>query len=154
MQREHIKLLAESCLKDKSHFVVDVIMPTKKGTGKLVVLVDGDSGFGIDDCATLSRDLSAKLDEEEVIEGKYLLEVSSPGVDQPLVLLRQYSKNIGRVVKVQTRDGRQVEGKLIQVIEDSITLEQESGKGKNKLIKTVQIPYGDIIKTLVTISFK
>jgi len=154
MQQERIKVLAESCLKDKSHFVVDVILPAHKGTGKLLILVDGDEGFGIDDCAELSRALSAKLDEEAVIEGKYLLEVSSPGIDQPLKLLRQYRKNIGRGLKVHLIDGNKVEGKLVQVNADNILLEQESGNGKKKVINSISIPFGEINKTLVTISFK
>jgi len=73
--------------------------------GKLIILMDGDSGIGIADCAAISRHVGFHLEEENVIEQAYNLEVSSPGIDTPLVLKRQYEKNIGRNVSVKQLDG-------------------------------------------------
>ena len=71
-------------------------------------------GITIDDCANLNRELSKELDEITLsLQDSYLLEVSTPGLDQPLKLKRQYKKNIGRRLKVKLAD-KAVEGKLVR----------------------------------------
>lgn len=134
-------------------FVVDVIVTAKNGPGKVLVLVDGDEGISIDDCAEISRQLSKLLDESQLINDKYMLEVSTPGVDQPLKLKRQYKKHIGRTLKIKTAENL-VDGKLIAVDEDKITLNQEVGTGKKKETVTLDIPFDQIEKTFVVVSFK
>ena len=62
-----------------------------------------------DDCESLSRALSAILDVEDIIAGRYLLEVTSPGIDRPLVKLQDYDRFKGREAKIETLlpiDGR------------------------------------------------
>ena len=103
-----IKKLAESFLKDESHFVVDVICSLRNNPKKLLVILDGDKGINIDDCAEFSRELSAALDTSNLVEGAFVLEVSTPGLDQPLKIRRQYVKNVGRNVKVKFRKFRNV----------------------------------------------
>lgn len=148
-----IKKMAESLLKDEGHFVVDVVASFKGNPGKVLVIVDGDKGIGIDDCADLSRDLSKQLDETNLIAGAFNLEVSTPGLDQPLKSKRQYVKNIGRNVRV--RQGEKTEeGKLTAVHDSAIQLTQTVGSGKKKEEKTVEIPFDKIDKTIVLVSFK
>ncbi|HMQ01117.1 MAG TPA: ribosome maturation factor RimP, partial [Cyclobacteriaceae bacterium] len=137
-----------------AHFVVDVVLTSGRGSGKLLVLVDGDQGISIDDCVEISRKLSEKLDETGIITEKYVLEVSSPGLDQPLSLHRQYVKNTGRNVKVHLLEGKVIEGKIAAVTSDVLVLEQTTGKGKKKDIKQLEISFSDIKKTLVTVAFK
>src|ERR1700744_6674434 len=79
-------------------FLVDVKLHSN---GKLIILVDGDSGIGIAECAQISRYVGFRLEEENAIETAYNLEVSSPGVDTPLTQLRQYTKNIGRELGIK-----------------------------------------------------
>lgn len=148
-----IRALAESLLKDESHFIVDVVASFKGNPGKLLVTVDGDKGIGIDDCAELSRELSKALDETNLIDGAFMLEVSTPGLDQPLKSKRQYVKNIGRNVRVRQAD-KMEEGKLTAVTDDNIQLTQTTGSGKKKEEKTLEIPFNKIDKTIVLISFK
>jgi ribosome maturation factor RimP len=74
-------------------------------------------------------------------------------LDHPLKLKRQYFKNTGRKVRVKTAGGIQ-EGLLKSVTDEFITLEQESGKGKKKEVKELTIPFSDIEKTFVLVSFK
>lgn len=148
-----IREIAETHLKDNSHFVVDVIASFKGAAGKVLVIVDGDKGIGIDDCAELSRDLSKSLDETNLIPQAFNLEVSTPGLDQPLKSKRQYVKNIGRNVRVRLAD-KMEEGKLTAVDDDSIQLTQTTGTGKKKEEKTLEIPFDKIDKTIVLISFK
>ncbi len=150
---EEIRKIAESKLADPSHFVVDVIASLTKIPRRIMVILDGDASITIDDCAKLSRELSGVLEENGLAGENYLLEVSTPGLDHPLKLKRQYKKNIGRNVKVKFQD-KQVEGKLTTVNEGSITLDQEVGKGKKKEIQTVEIQFSEIDKTFVLVSFK
>jgi ribosome maturation factor RimP len=149
---EEIKKLAESKLA-VGQFIVDIIISSKKGPKKVLVIVDGDQGFSIDDCAELSRQLSKAFDEGGLIEDNYLLEVSTPGLDHPLKLKRQYTKNIGRGLKVKLQD-KTIEGKLTEVSEDKIMLTQEVGSGKKKEIQNLEIPFSSIDKAFVLVSFK
>jgi ribosome maturation factor RimP len=148
-----IRRIAESELTDQSQFIVDVIVSSKQGPRKILVLLDSDNGIKIDECADLSRALSNVLDEVTWLEDSYLLEVSTPGLDHPLKLKRQYHKNIGRRLKVKVLE-KMEEGKLIAVADEMITLEQEIGTGKKKEIKTIGIPFTDIEKAFVLVSFK
>lgn len=129
-------------------FVVDVLLKGKKIGQKLIVLIDGDDGVPIDRCVAVSRFLSARLDELNIMEGSYQLEVSSPGLDHPIKLKRQFIKNQGRTIKVAT-ESKEVTGKLIKV-SDSLTLEVQEKKDMNK----IEIPFNQIIKANVLVSFK
>ncbi len=151
---ENIKEIANKHLADESHFVVDVNISTRKGPSKVLVLLDGDEGVNIDDCADLSRAISAELEENDIMESAYTLEVSSPGVDYPLSMGRQFQKNIGREVKVTLNNGKDTKGKLKAYTDKSITLEKEKGKGKKKETEELEIALQDIKKTIVQISFK
>jgi ribosome maturation factor RimP len=148
-----IRKMAEAQLKDGSHFIVDVIATFKGNPGKVLVTMDGDKGIGIDDCAEMSRDLSKALDETNLIPGAFNLEVSTPGLDQPLKSKRQYVKNIGRNVRVRLAD-KMEEGKLTAVTDNSIQLMQTEGSGKKQVEKMVEIPFDKIDKTIVLVSFK
>ncbi|MFZ6009866.1 MAG: ribosome maturation factor RimP [Bacteroidota bacterium] len=151
--REEIQKLAESRLADTSHFVVNVSVSSHKGPAKIVVVVDGDQGITIDDCANLSRQLSKALDDTALVNDNYTLEVTTPGLDQPLTSLRQYKKNIGRGLKVKLQD-KTVEGNLAEVSEEKIVLNQEIGSGKKKETKNLEIPFSSIDKAFVLVSFK
>lgn len=150
---KRVKELVEEKIADRPDlFLVDVKMHSN---GKLIVLVDGEKGIGIADCAQISRHVGFHLEEENVIDQAYNLEVSSPGIDAPLVLARQYVKNIGRQLSVKMADGKKREGKLTAMTEDAIVIE-EIIKEKGKKAETVEsiIPLAQITETKVTISFK
>ena len=93
--------------------------------------------------------MGRELEQLGIVEGPYTLEVSSPGLDQPLKLARQYHRNRGKNVRV-TLEGEQIEGELEEVTESYITIKQSSGKGAATV---KQIPFTDIIKTRVLVSF-
>lgn len=135
-------------------FVVEVLIPGKKIPKRVMIIIDGDHGITIDDCADLSRKLSKELDERAFFgDENYMLEVSTPGLDHPLKLRRQYFKNIGRNLKVKGRETI-TEGKLREVMEDRIVLAQELGTGKKKELKEIEIPFSEIDKAFVMVSFK
>jgi len=153
---DKIRDLAQSVLTDESHFIVDVIFSGKHGPSKkMLVIVDGDKGVTIDDCTSVSRQLSAILDETNLIEEEhYLLEVSTPGLDHPLKLKRQFKKNVGRSLKVHMQDKSILQGKMTAADEDKITLDEEVKEGKKIEIKPREIPYSDMEKAFVLVSFK
>jgi ribosome maturation factor RimP len=148
---DQIVKLVEQNLADPAHFLVDVVLKGSGGNQKVLILVDGDSGISIDACATLSRKISEEM--ESLIDGKFILEVSSPGVDYPLSTVRQYRKNIGRKLKVTGEDEKVTKGRLIAVSDDGITLARESKKGKKKTEGEQEIHFSDIKKTTVLIEF-
>ena len=145
--------MTASLLKDPSHFLVDVVISGNRVQRKVIVIIDGDKGITIEDCANVSRGLSAMMDEKNLIEENYTLEVTTPGVDSALKLKRQYKKNVGRGFKVTLDDKSIVKGKLVATGESSIQIEVEE-KGKKKELKTIDIPFDKIDKALVQISFK
>ena len=126
---------------------------------KMQVYADSDSGMTFRKCQRLSRYLEGYIDEENWLGEKYTLEVSSPGVDRPLSLPRQYKKNIGRRLEVELiTDEKNKKGKLIKADDQGIELEYEHTRkqGKKKIKETVvaEIPYDQIAKAKVKISFK
>ena len=138
-------------LTDPGHFVVEVQVSGSAVQKKIKVVLDGDHGITIEDCARVSRELAPRLDTLEMIEN-YTLEVSTPGLDQPLKLKRQYKKNIGRLLKIVRKDKTIIKGTLNAVAEDALDLiEERSG---NKELKITVIPFDHIDKALVQISFK
>ncbi len=150
---EEIRTIAEANL-SPDKFLVEVIVSAKKIPGRVLIIIDGDHGITIDDCADLSRIISKELDEREYFkQDNYLLEVSTPGLEHPLKLKRQYRKNTGRSVKVVSKEAT-LEGKLKEVTDEKIVLVQETGAGKKKESREVEIPFSQIDKTFVLVSFK
>ena len=145
--------LVEEKIAELPHvFLVDVKMHSN---GKLIILVDGDNGVGIADCAAISRHVGFHLEEENVIENAYNLEVSSPGIDAPLKLKRQFTKNIGRSLSIKMDDGTKREGKLLAAGDEAIQIEETiKQKGKKAEIVESTIPLDKITETKVLISFK
>lgn len=137
-----------------NQFLVDVIVKGHKGPQKVLVVIDSDKGVTIDECADLSRELSKAFDDTQLFTNSYMLEVSTPGLDQPLRLNRQYHKNVGRGVRVVKKDQQIIEGKLIEVTDTLIKVEQEIPVGKIKEKVMLGIPFSEIDKTFVLISFK
>lgn len=133
-------------------FLVEVKMLPNN---KLIIHVDGDQGINIQDCAAISRHVGFHLEEENAIATAYNLEVSSPGVGEPLKLTRQYIKNIGRDLAIKLANGDKKEGKLLEANEATITIEEKiKEKGKKAQLVNNQIALKDIIETKVLISFK
>jgi ribosome maturation factor RimP len=154
MQVENrVKALIEEKISDRPElFLVEIKMLPNN---KLIIHVDGDEGISIQDCAAISRHVGFHLEEENVIEQAYNLEVSSPGVGEPLKLKRQYHKNVGRDLSVKFSDGSKKEGKLLSVSEDAITIEEQiKEKGKKARLEEAVIGFDQIVETKVLISFK
>ena len=138
---------------EPSVFVVDVEF--KPGGGKLLVLIDSDGPLTIEQCRSLNRHLSNKLDETDYGDTPYKLEVSSPGVDRPLQLARQYNKHIGREFKIILKAKTELEVKLIGIQENVLNVQL---KDKKKAYQAKEpsfkdIPMEDIEEAFVMVSF-
>lgn len=107
---------------------------------KIEVYIDCDTGVDFSTCKKISRFLEEDLDESPLVKENYILEVSSPGARRPLVLLRQYGKHVGRKLEIKLTDGEKFEGRLIDVLEDSILLERRivEKEGKRKIRKKIE----------------
>ena len=97
------------------------------GKRKLLrIYIDSENGIGVEDCERVSRQSSSVLDVDDAINGEYVLEVSSPGMDRPLYDLGQYEKYIGEDISLRLRfpyDGRRnFKGRLTGIDGDEIVL--------------------------------
>jgi ribosome maturation factor RimP len=134
-----------------SHFLVEVRI---KPTNNIKVFIDADEGMPLSALIDYNRKLYKQLEESGMYpDGNFSLEVSSPGLDEPLKKLRQYNKNVGRFVEVMLNDGTRREGKLTAANEEGIVVEWEEGKGKKKEIKTETILFENIKSTKVQVKF-
>ncbi|MBM3428864.1 MAG: ribosome assembly cofactor RimP [Bacteroidetes bacterium] len=152
--KETVASFIAPLLEDSDLFIVDI----QVNPGNAIeVLVDKDSGLTIDDCKKVSRAVEGSLDRE--VED-FSLEVSSPGVGKPLLVKRQYFKNVGRNVAIKTIDGKKIEGQMTLANEEHIQVdfrEKEIVPGKKSkqwVEKQVVLPYAEIKETKITISFK
>ena len=125
-----------------------------KPTNNIKIYLDADNGLGIEKCIKINRALYRIMEEMSMYpDGDFSLEVSSPGVDEPLKLLRQYKKNVGREVEVALNDETKKDGKLLTVNETAITIGYTEGKGKKAVSHEVDIPFTDIRQTRVKVKF-
>jgi ribosome maturation factor RimP len=118
------------------------------------VFLDADEGITIEKCIKINRVLYNQIEESELFpNGDFSLEVSSPGIDEPLKLQRQYKKNIGRIVEITMSDSTKKEGKLSIVNDDEIVIEEKTGQGKKAVIKTTNILFNQVKHTKVLVTF-
>jgi ribosome maturation factor RimP len=118
------------------------------GRRRLVrVVVDADSGVGLDDIAMVSRRVAAELDEhDEVLGGPYTLEVTSPGVDRPLTAPRHWRRARLRQVEVTPKVGEMITGRVGDAGEDAVAL---LVKGKLR-----EVRYADVQRAVVVVEFR
>ncbi len=153
MNRQEILNLTNQALEEnESLFLVALDIDQNN---RINIIVDGDHGVPLKECIRINRFIENELDREEE---NYSLEVSSPDIAQPLKLIRQYNKNIGKILQVKT-EKETFEGKLTEVNDNSITLSwkvrepKPIGKGKITVDKNAEIAFDDIVQTKVKILF-
>ncbi|MGK2864513.1 MAG: ribosome maturation factor [Chitinophagaceae bacterium] len=132
-------------------FLVDIkINPTNN----VKLFLDSDNGLSLERLIRYNRRLYKDLEETGFFPGgDFSLEVSSPGLEEPLKIRRQYFKNIGRGVEVIRTDGLKIEGTLLQVGDSAIEVEEEKGKGKKREKVQHSILFDQIKTTTIQIKF-
>lgn len=146
MIAEQIHELIKVYIADKDLFLVDL----KVTPGKITVLVDKPAGITIDECVLLNRYLYKEMESSGVFENKEF-EVGSPGMDQPLKVIGQYKRRIGRPVKIILNDGKQHNGILVDANEQELqlleTIKEKIGGKKVEKQLTTTLPMQNIKET-------
>jgi len=139
-------------LEGTDNFIVEV----KVHPGRISVLLDKPSGIKVEECADVNRFLNHELEESGALE-HYNIEVSSPGMEEPLKVLKQYRRRIGKTVSVITIDGIRKEGVLKNADDNQIELEEvivEKSNGKKILHSELRtIPMNEVKETRVVFKF-
>ena len=146
-----IRELLSSMLTEMDGYLVDL----RIRQAKVDVFIDRDPHINIAECVRISRSLLKQLDEEFPFSDQYELEVSSPGMDEPFKVMRQYQKSIGKNVSVIVHSGENKTGILRSANEERITLEETIMKSKKEkeILQTV-IPFNQIKTTTLVFNFK
>ncbi len=150
--KETIEQIANEKLTSGEIFLVDIKVSR---ANCIEVFIDSERGINIADCADLSRFIEERLDRERE---DFELNVSSAGLDQPLKVVRQYHKNIGREVKVRTKTGVEMIGTIVEASETEFIIERQSkekdSKGKRVLVtERDTIAFADVQSTKLEIKF-
>ena len=147
------RLLQEFLSEREDLFLVNMkISPADDVT----IILDGDHGVKVQDCLDVSRASEFNMDREA---HDFSLQVMSAGLSEPLTMPRQYKKNIGRKISVTTQDDTVLEGELLSVDDEKITLQRkyrkpkDIGKGKMDVVEDTDIAFSEVKKALVVIQF-
>ncbi|MCX0246349.1 MULTISPECIES: ribosome maturation factor RimP [Streptomyces] len=151
-QSERLRGLVEP-LVSAEQLELEEIEVSRAGRRRVLrIVVDSDEGVELDTCAELSRAISAKLDETDVMgEDEYVLEVSSPGADRPLSEHRHYVRNTGRLARLTLREGGELVARILAVDEDGLDLEVPGVKGRKPTAR--RIAFDEIAKARVELEF-
>lgn len=147
IKAEQIKKTVEDFLQDTDIFVVDIKV---KAGNNITILLDADKGIKIDDCIKVTRLIESTYDRE--VED-YNLTVSSAGIGQPLKLLRQYIKIIGKEVEVELEDKSALKGILLGADNEKISV-KIAPKNKKEIAQEKDIPFSLIKSVKEIVSFK
>ncbi|MER7464512.1 ribosome maturation factor RimP [Streptomyces sp. NPDC097981] len=151
-QSDRLRGLLEPLVAAKGLDLEDIEMSKTGRRRMLRIIVDSDEGVELDACAELSREVSDKLDESDVMgEDEYVLEVSSPGADRPLTEHRHYVRAIDRLVKFQLVEGGELIARILDVDDEGMDLEVPGVKGRKATAR--RIAFTDIAKARVEIEF-
>jgi ribosome maturation factor RimP len=136
---------------DEDMFLVDMRI---KPTHNIKIFLDADKGLPLERCIKVNRALYKKIEEAGLYPGgDFSLEVSSPGVDEPLKLQRQFIKNVGRNVSVTLPDDSIRSGKMIAADDMGFRISRTEGKGKKAVTIEDEFSYSDVKSVKVLISF-
>ena len=154
IQAEFIRELLKEELIRRGLFLVDAMV---KPGNRITVFIDSMVGVTIDECIAVSRFIENALNRDA---GDFELEVSSPGLENPLKLALQFRKNMGKWLDVVMKDGIKITGKLLFADEALIKLEtagyEKDAKGHKKImiLKETELRFEDIKTAKVNISIK
>lgn len=154
MFQEKVQELLTDCLDQRQDlFLIDLSISEDNA---IKVVIDGDNGVQVEDCIYVSRAIEHNLDRDE---HDFSLEVTTSGATSPIAHTRQYQKNLGRTLQVQTSDHQKLEGVLSKVEDDGIILKWKArepkpvGKGKITVNKEIKLGFDSIKEAKVKLKF-
>ena len=148
LKRRNIVDLVAPIVEGEGYFLIDVILRGNPQNQIIEIYIDNETGVKTDDCAVISRKINEKFEDEELIESKYRLDVSSPGVERPLKFIEQYHKHVNRDFELkfkQEEKSKKIKAKLVRVDKDELTFQ----KGKDEFV----LLFDEILSAKVLISF-
>ena len=149
IEKEKIRGLVDEFIKGTGIFLVSVKVSS---SNRIAVLADKNEGITIDECAGIHKHIMKSLDRDAE---DFELQVSSPGLDLPFLVIEQYIKNEGKKVDVVDNEGTRYSGKLKNVTEGGFELETEVKiKGKTKELKDISFNFDQIKSTRVILTIK
>jgi ribosome maturation factor RimP len=131
--------------------IEDVLIDGRAQPPRITVIADGDTALDLDTVAALSRSASTLLDAADSIEGGYILEVSSPGIDRPLTSEKHFRRARARKVEVALTDGTQLTGRVGEVRDGVLSLVVRDGKARDWTVHSVSLD--EIVKAIVQVEF-
>jgi ribosome maturation factor RimP len=149
IEKQRIQGFVDEFIKGTGLFLVAVKV---SGANRITVLADKKEGITIDECAALHRHIENSLDRDQ---DDFELQVSSPGLDLPFVVIEQYFKNEGRKAEVIDNEGSKYTGVLKNITAGGFELETEiKVKGKAKELKDMSFNFDQIKSTRVILTIK
>ena len=148
MDKSNIFAKFEEVVKLKGYLLIDILFRGDNKNKIIEVFIDSETGVNVSQCADVSRELNSLIEEDNLIESNYRLDVSSPGVDRPLKYLAQYPKHINRKFEIVYSDGEdkaKFVGTLLKIEDDNLFFSE----GKNER----RVNFSNIQKANVLISF-
>lgn len=143
---ENIREIAEQVAGQNDLFLIDLVVRGSETSRVIEVFIDGEKNISADECAIVSREISKLIDENELFKS-YRLDVSSPGVDRPLIYLKQYPKHLNRLFEIEFKASgttSSFKGRLVAIENDILTFQSN---------KEIKLKFSDIIKAKVLVSF-
>jgi ribosome maturation factor RimP len=145
---KNIKDISSEVIQKNGFFLIDMVLRGNENNRIIELFIDGEKNVSADDCAKISRELNSEIEMQNLIESNYRLDVSSPGIDRPLVYLKQFPKHINRkfdISYIQNEETKKLMGKLIDVSGEDLTFLDNS--------RQIIIKYNNIKKAKVIASF-
>lgn len=145
--KQNIEEITSKIAESKGIFLVDLIIRGHERNRVIEVFIDSEKNVSANDCAEISRMLVERIDNQNLLSGPYRLDVSTPGVDRPLLFLKQFPKHLNRKFEVEfKKDGEteKIEEKLKAIEEETLVFGEKS---------EYRINFNDIIKAKVIVSF-
>jgi len=140
---DKIKGIIEPILQEEQVELVDIILRRESGRQVLRILADKDGGIQLSDCARLNGKIGQALDEADIMQESYTIEVDSPGIDRPFKVKRDYERAIGRLVRVtlteRILDKKEYIARLEEVSDAGVKIDVEK-KG------IIEIPFEKIVR--------
>jgi len=149
IDKNDIENIVNEYIEGKGVFLVSVKVSS---ANRISVFVDTDKGITLEECVELHRHIEKNLDRDQE---DFELQVSSPGLDMPFMVLEQYRKNIGKNVEVVNKEGEKFSGTLKNITEGGFELDTEVRiKGKKKESRELSFNFDEIKMTKEILKIK
>jgi ribosome maturation factor RimP len=145
--KDKIVSVAEQAIADSNLLLIDIVLRGNEQHRVIEIFIDGEMNVSAETCAEISRQMTKIINDENLIESAYRLDVSTPGVERPLKFFTQYKKHINRKFAIEYKADdiiRKFEGRLIGIQDDVLIF--DSGK-------EIHIKFNSIVKAVVLVSF-